>query len=249
MDPRFRQRRVEVARRQGRRRLRFLLGSMTVATALTATVGATRSSLLDVDRVDVTGVARTPAADVVRATGLDRAPLMVEVDTAGVARRVESLPWVLRAGAERRWPGTVSIRVIERVPAAAVAAEGGGWALVDGTGRVLALGAERPGGLPALADLPPAGPPGQVLDPAAAGPLRVAAALPEPLRARVTEVSMSAGDQVVLRLDAAAVVRLGPPDPLEPKLTAVLTLLDKADLTVVAVLDVRVPEAPVLTRR
>ncbi|MDP8991456.1 MAG: FtsQ-type POTRA domain-containing protein, partial [Actinomycetota bacterium] len=94
-------------------------------------MGATRSPLLDVDRVEVRGARRTPRPALVSAAGLGPGTLMVEVDGEGLTRRVQGLPWVLRARAERSWPATVVIHVTERAPAAAVRAAGGGWAVVD----------------------------------------------------------------------------------------------------------------------
>lgn len=250
MDPRFRKRRVAVRRQEGRRRLRFLAGSTAVAVAVGGAVGVTRSPLLDVDRVEVRGTSRTPRPDVLAASGLDAGPLMTEVDTRGVVRRVEALPWVERARARRAWPNSVVIEVTERTPAAALAAAGGGWALVDGAGRVLEVGAARPQGVPVVAGATAPGPAGSELAAGARDPLRVAAALPAQLRPRVAEVVVVPGGEVVLRLAApGGEVRLGRPDALGPKLAAAATVLEKANPRGLRVLDVRVPQAPVLTRR
>lgn len=248
MDPRFRRRRIEVRRDEGRRRLRLLVACLSAAAAVGAGAGATRSPLLDVDRVEVRGATRTSRSEVVAAGGLGGRRAMTAVDVAAVARRVEALPWVRRARAERRWPSTVVVTVTEREPAAAAPAPPG-WAAVDATGRVLEIGPERPAGLPALAAVPAPGPPGSSLDPAAAVPLRVAAALPGALRTRVADV-VARGGEVELTLAApGGLVRLGPPVDLEAKLRSLTTVLTRADLANLAVVDVRVPRAPVLTRR
>ncbi|HET7652004.1 MAG TPA: hypothetical protein VFK42_03140, partial [Acidimicrobiales bacterium] len=47
---------------------------------------------------------------------------------------------------------------------------------------------------------------------------------------------------------SGGVVRFGPPDQIREKLLAVFTVLDHVDLRDLAVLDVRVPSAPVSTR-
>ena len=249
MDPRFRQRRVEVRRQEGRRRLRFLLGSASAACVVAGAVGATRSPLLDVDRVEVRGARRTPRPALVSAAGLGPGTLMVEVDGEGLTRRVQRLPWVLRARAERSWPATVVIHVTERAPAAAVRAAGGGWAVVDRTGRVLEVGPGRPPSLPALSGVPDAGPPGTTLGAGGALHLRVAAALPPPLRRRVAEVAVVRGE-VVLRLGPpGGEVRLGPPESLDEKLTSASTVLEKVNPAGLRVLDVRAPATPALTRR
>lgn len=256
MDPRIRQRRVEVRRHEGRRRLRFLLGSLAVVGAVGGAVAATRSPLMDVDRVELRGASRTAQSEVVAVTDLHRRPLMVNVDTAGLARRVEGLPWVRRARAERRWPGTLRIHVTERVPVAAMAGENGAWALVDDTGRVLLMGPDRPPDIPVVVT-PGTGPKpvgaamavGARVPAGAEEALRVAAALPGPLRARVAEVVGIGSSHIELRLRPAGLVCLGSPDGLEAKLTAAWTVLERAAGSGFAVLDVRVPETPVLTRR
>ena len=255
MDPRIRRRRIEVTREEGRRRMRVVAASVTVMTVVALAVGATRSPLLDVDRVELVGARHTRGAEVAAATGLGRHPVMVEVDLRTVARRVEALPWVRRAVVHKRWPDTVRIEVTERVPAALVASGDGRWGLVDVSGRVLAVVETRPAGLPALVGGPAPGRPGTSIAARAGAPLKVAAALPAALRARVVEVVGRADGTVELTLGSlegagpGGSVRLGPPQQLGPKLAAAQAVLDTADLSRLAVVDVRVPRAPVLTRR
>ncbi|MDQ3570735.1 MAG: FtsQ-type POTRA domain-containing protein [Actinomycetota bacterium] len=248
IDPRIRQRRVAVQREEGRRRLCFVVLAAAVAIAVAAVVGATQSPLLDVDRVEVRGASRTPHPDLVAASGLDGHPRMVEVDTAQVARRIEALPWVDHAQARRAWPGAVVIEVSERRPVA-VARAGAGWAVVDGTGRVLEVVTNRPAKIPALAGAHAPAAPGTSLA-AAAETVRVAGALPPGLHERVSEIQTTPGNELVLQLTSpGGEVRLGGPDALEAKLISALTVLQKADVTRLRTLDVRAPAAPVLTRR
>ncbi len=249
MDPRIRQRRVDVARQEGRRRRWLLVVVASLLVAAGAAVGATRSPLLDVDRVEVRGAARTPPNALIAAGGLQGRPLMVDVDARRVSRRVEALPWVLRARTIRAWPDTVVVEVTERAPAAVVRA-GVAWAVVDATGRVLDAGATRPPDLPALNGAPAPGAPGTSLPGAGTGSLAVVAALPPALHGRVSEIRTTPGGEVLLQLNPpGGEIRLGRPENLDFKLSSALTVLEKADLSRLAVLDVRVPTAPVLTRR
>ncbi len=249
IDPRLLERRLEVRRRQGRRRLR-------IATSVTAAVslaligwGVLRSPVLDVDEVRLVGLPgqRTSSDDVVMASATLGRPL-VEVRESAVARRVERLPWVATAVVRRRWPATVEVTITERSPVALVEApSGGARLLVDADGRVLATtrGQER---LPLVVTAGSARP-GQRL-PAAARPLvAVAAGIRPALGAHLTAVS--AADEpgtVELRLRTGGVAHLGPADEIGPKLAAVEAVLAQVDLTGLAVLDVRVPTSPVLTR-
>lgn len=247
LDPRIRQRRIAVTRSQARRRLRALLAVVGSAALIAAGWGATRSPLLDVDRVVVEGAARSGEPSVVAAAGIPRGAAMVDVDEAAAARRVAALPWVLRASARRAWPSTVRVRVVERVAVAVTSDDAGGWAVLDVSGRVLERAPEAPAGLVALEGVPAAGPAGTRLAPGAGPPLLVASALGPQLGPRVAAV-VGGPEGVELRLRPGGVVRLGPPDALEEKLRSARTVLATVEPRTVATLDVRDPATPVLTR-
>lgn len=251
IDPRIRQRRVQVRRDEGRRRLHVLTASLAVVGVLAAGAGMTRSPLLDVDYVDVRGAEKTPREALLRATGLRGHPLMVEIHTDQVIRRAEALPWVKKATARREWPGTVRVEVTERAPAAVLPVdEGRRWAIADVTGRILEVGTAKPAGLPVIGNVRDVGAPGSSIANAAGASLDVAASLPRSLRPRVADVATGPGGEVELQLvPPGGVVRLGVSEDLDQKYSALLTLLEKVDLAKLAVIDVRVPRAPVLTRR
>src|SRR5439155_15848410 len=70
VHPRFRRRRAAVRRDEGRRRLRLLVGAVSVA-ALTALAWAlTQSPMMDLDRVRVIGALHTPRGTVIRSAAL-----------------------------------------------------------------------------------------------------------------------------------------------------------------------------------
>lgn len=249
MDPRIRERRIQVRRDEGRRRLRVLIGLVAVACAVAATVGAAHSPLLDVDHVQVVGATKVSGADVIRAAGLDRHRFMVDVGSAGASRRIGRLPWIATARVERHWPGTVRIVVTERAPVASVPVDGGQVALVDASGRVLAKVAATPPGVIEVDGVPAPGAPGSRLSGPAAGPIAVVAALPDGIRGRIGSVVADPGGEVQLRLAGShAIVRIGTLDGLDAKMVALATLLSRADTRDLASIDVRVPAAPVLTR-
>lgn len=252
MDPRFRRRRVEVLRQEGRRRLRVLIGvTSVVSLAAGGSWMVTDSPFLDLDRVVVEGAVNTTATEVRFASGLRMGQALFDVDKAAAARAVETLPWVLAAGIERRWPGEVRIRIAEREAVAVAPADAGAMALVDGTGRVLEWVEVAPPGLPVLAGLVPAGPAGSTLPSDGVATLAVAVAMPAELRARTSGVAPAAGGrgEVEMSLNPEGMVKLGPPEDLDRKFTAIRAVLAQVDLQNLAVLDVRRPDSPVLTRR
>jgi cell division protein FtsQ len=247
VDPRMRSRRIEVQRDAGRRRLRRVLTVVGTLTTLAAAYALTRSPLLDVDHVRVTGGEHTEAAAVAVTSGVGRGAAMVGVDTGAVARRVEALPWVRTARVQRGWPGTIRIAITERTPAATLPVDDTHTALVDATGRVLSVvdaGTPLPPGLPMLAGVGGQPAAGDTLSAPARDALAVADAAGEALPGAITEVSTD--------LDATLIsggrVRFGTADDLDDKIVAVETMLTDVDIACLEVLDVRVPGSPALTR-
>jgi cell division protein FtsQ len=223
---------------------RVLAAAAAIAVFTGATWTTTRSPLLDVDHIQVSGGGAVVTADqAVTGAGLRRGEPMVSVDTAAAERRLERLPWVNTALVERAFPNTVRIRLTERTAAAGVARPGGGWVLLDGDGRVLAERPDRPGDVPEVTGAGTTPPPGAAMD-AARPALAVLAALPDPVRRQVTTVVLD-GDAVTLRAGARE-IRMGPPTSLPAKVAALSVLLDRVGNRSVAVLDLRVPTAPVV---
>ena len=249
MDPRIRERRIEVRRLEGRRRLRLLLASAGVAVAIAGGWGVTRSPLLSVHHIALVGAVHTSETSVLAATGLRRGEAVVDIDEGAASRRLDALPWVARASVRRQWPQGVRITLTERVPSAVVPGSQGTWALVDRSGQVLGPVLVPLAGLPVLAGLPPAGAPGSALGQGAERVLDVAVALTPALLARVAAVQPSPNGGVDLALRAGGIARLGGLDQLGEKLLAVDTVLSRVDVHNLAVLDVRVPGSPVLTRQ
>ena len=246
IDPRFRQRRIEVQRELGRRRLRVLIAVTAALVALAAGLGVARSPLLAVRHVRITGIHHVTAADVVAAAGLTGRRQLIDVDGDRARRAIEGLPWVGTARVSREWPATVRIVVSERSPVA-VLGTGAAAVQVDRTGRVLGpVGADvhlptvAAAGASGVSDQPAAVPgsltPGVV----------VAAALPPELTGHVSAITVGAPDDVHLQLDGGVEVVLGGVADLRAKLVAVVTLMAHQKLSP-GLLDVSVPAAPVLT--
>lgn len=254
VDPRLRARRREIRRQTGRRRLRRVQVGLGAAGVGAAAWGLALSPLLDVDRVSVAGAEQTESDVVREATGVGVGEAMVTLGLAGAADEVEALPWVATATVTRAWPGEVSVTVTERRPLAMMSTAGGGWLVVDGKGRHLALADERDfPDLARIVGLDPRPQPGATLGQEALPSLELtgllAASLPD-VEAQVAvdeggldlSLSSEGGERVL--------VRFGDSSRLADKVDALTALVD-ADVLAGAqalVVDVRAPDAPVLTR-
>lgn len=254
IDPRIRRRRIEVRRDEGRRRLRLIVAASSIVGVVLAGWGVLRSPVLDVDRIEVTGAAHTPDAAVVAAAGVHTGQAMTAVEEHRAAVALRRLPWVASAKVHRDWPGTVRIDVRERRPAASVRGAGEGWMLVDASGRVLGAIPLPDPKLPAIENTPRALHPGDQLAAMAQAPLAVARRIPSERVNQVRVVAILEDGSIELRLmprdkTPPGIVRFGAADQIDAKLIAAFTILDKVDLRRLAVIDVRVPSAPVVTRR
>lgn len=247
IDPRIQARRDEVARGIGRRRRRrWLVLAVLVLVALAA-YGLSRTPVLDIDELVVTGAVQTPTDDVVTASGLRPGAPLAEVDPGEVAARIEALPWIRSASVTRGWDGRVVLEVAERTAELQLADGAGGWLAVDGEGRVLGQGAQPAPGLPVVQGVAPA-PVGVTVDPRVGDALLVARALTPALRSRVTAIVLADAGQVELALRPVGRVRLGAPAAVPAKIASLQVLFGQVDLRDLCGIDLRVPEAPVLTR-
>jgi cell division protein FtsQ len=233
-----------VRRRLSLRR-RILLAALGVVVVLAGLAWPlAHSSLLSANVLTVTGAANTGDAAVLRASGLAGHPPMVDVNAGLAARRIEALPWVATAAVSLDWPDGVSVRVRERT-AVAVVADGAGWGELDRTGRVVATVQSPPAGLPHLVSGPKPGRPGTTL--AGARPsLDVAGALPVAFKSLVAAVSRSPGGGVDLALSDGIGVVLGTATQLPAKFEDVASLLAGAGLAPGSVIDVSVPDTPLV---
>ena len=250
VDPRMRSRRIGVRRDAGRRRLRRLTLALAGVALVVLALVATRTPLLDVDRVTVTGTDRTTVDQVRNAAGIAPDEPLLSVDPGAVEARVEELPWVASARVERSWPSTVKVQVTEREPVALVQVTENLAALIDAEGWVVGV-ESRPADQPTN----PTGPlvltgidepvaEGERLDATARDALAVAVAAAERMPGVVAAVSTELDAELV----EGGAIRFGSLEDLDDKVTAAMTVLSEVDTSCLEVLDVRVPGSPALTR-
>lgn len=243
--PRIRHRRLAVQRDQGRRRLQRIGWMAGGVSTLVIAAALAQTPLFDVDRVEVDGATRIDAATVLWAAGIAPGHALLTLDEAGAERRIEDLPWVAEADVVRDWPGTVRVVVTEREPAALVQVDPAlPPAVVDGTGRVLDVGGQVPPGLVTVIGGPSRLVEGEVVPATARDALRVAVGAAQ----RVPGAVVSVSRDLEATLTGGGLVRFGSTAALEEKLVALATVLSDVDVTNLAVLDLRVPGSPALTR-
>jgi cell division protein FtsQ len=221
------------------------------AAALTGLVlalggwGILNSPLFATRRIVVHGTRHLSTSQVIDAAGVPSGENLVLLSTEEVAGKVETIPWVVDAVAERDLPSAVVIRVVERT-AAGWFRDPQGAVVVARDGTVLERVNRRPDELPGL------GPWLVVLGagdriPADQSPLRVVASMSGALRREIS-AGASTGSDVDLELRGGGTVHYGPPTRLSEKNAALVDMLDWVSEEGIAVgtIDLRIPDAPTL---
>ena len=247
VDPRMKARRIAVIRAEGRRRLRVLAVVSGIVLLAAAAWGISRTPLLDVDRITVTGTDPANRAEILESSNVSVGLPMLFLDVNEAQRSVASLPWVRSAQVWRDWPATVRITVEPRVPAAVVPAPEGRTALIDANGYVIGWGTGSTAAVPHVS-VPFSGQLGDIHTDAD-GPLAIVAAMPEDLRAWVSTVTLEADrGETGLELVGGATVALGEPVLIDDKISALRAVLATADLRCVTTIDVTMPDIATVTR-
>jgi cell division protein FtsQ len=253
IDPRIRQRRIDVARRRGRRRLRWIGAALAVVVVAVAGLAVLHTPWFSARGVTVRGLhPHTSSAAILGAAGLGGHPPLVSVDPGATAARVEALPFVASAAIERQWPDHVVITVRERVPVVQMAGPGSQWSVLDRDGRTLAAGAARTPGVAVLIVHAPWGPVppavvGGSLPSVAESGLVVARTLPPAFVAQVVSLTVAPDGTVSLALGSGITVWLGTPTELGAKYEDVAAIIAHASLRGATAIDVTVPASPTVT--
>jgi cell division protein FtsQ len=247
VDDRIAERRRQVRADRRRRRLRR---TITVAVLLVLLSVAVLVEPLGPDDLDLGQGDQRAALDedvVIETADLPIGTSTLRLRLGAVEDRVRALPLVADVEATRLDPLTVRLTVTERTPVLVLVA-GDSGRLVDADGVVLAAGVEEallPVALPAGVALPP---PGGELPAGAVEAVAVVTGLSGPLLADVVSVEVTGDGEVdLLRRDGIR-VRMGSADRLDEKLRALGAVLEDLRDTEVAVIDVRAPSTPSVSR-
>ncbi len=216
MEPRLRARRISVRRAEGRRRLRWMTvvgGVLLLVVIILAVLGSPLFSIAD-DDVVVTGAVYTDRErlaviidDVVGSTTL-------LVDTRGIERKIEEIPWVEGARVRTSFPTGLRIEIRERSPLATYQGSDGLFRVIDKEGRVLDVINGQPiaymlvFGLESL-NLEP----GQFTPPGPVGAAQLVQALTVTVRGRTQAIEVDPdGEELVMYLYRDAIYATVDPD-------------------------------------
>jgi cell division protein FtsQ len=246
---RFDERRRSLAEQADQRRLRTVAALAAVTTLALVVIAILNSAWFDVDQIVVVGDNNASPDEIVTASEILPGDRLLSVDLDGAAARVEQeVPWVAMADVDRSWRGTITVTVTEREPLAAIAV-GDRFVLVDVVGRQLEVVAARPTGFLPISGIEGTEEAGDAA-PAELYPLlALLEAMPQASLDRVAAAELGPdGLSLVLETDDARVL-FGDGQELTEKLRAFETVLARVDTSCLALLDVRVPAAPVVRRQ
>jgi cell division protein FtsQ len=97
---------------------RVRLGLVVVVISALVAVAVSRSSLLAVRTIDVTGASRLTTERVIARAHIDGSTNALWLDERAVERRLERHPWISKAFVSVALPSTVRISIVERTPMA-----------------------------------------------------------------------------------------------------------------------------------
>jgi len=258
MDERIKERRREVGRTRGRRRLTVALSVVALIVVAVGFVWVRSTDLFAVRYVSVP-VSEHVSAEAMRtalrsASGVN----LLRISTQDLEDSLGAIPWVRTVRVYRHFPDTLEVDIDEYTAVALVRdAEGVDWLLAE-DGRVLQpVDAALPSGLPTIV------PPGDVrtvggstVAPRVADGLPLAVALGQadlwPATAPpVDHIVVEPSGDLVLELQGGGQVRLGDATELDVKFMVAREIIDRylKDGRDLEYVDVRVPSRPVAKAR
>ena len=186
-------------------------------------VAASRSSVFDVRRIEVSGVDHLHRPQIIRIAGVSNATNALWLDEGVAERHLEAEPWIADADVRVTLPLTVEIAVHERSPVAV--ARGAVTSLMAGDGTSLGSGTV-PRDMPVI-ELGGAGSV-EGIRPSPVGAAKVLGAMAPELRAQVARVRVLLDGTLELRLRGGPTVRFGTPEDAERKAVTIRRMLSWA---------------------
>lgn len=195
-----------------RRAIAVVIGCITLIAAVVAALPFTPA--MPVDAVSVEGAVNLPAEEVEALSGIEAGTPMGRVDVRGAAHRVAGNPWVDSATVKRQWPNAVDITVVEHTPVAWLD-QSGEPHLINSEGKDFVI-AQPPVGAVQLTGIG---------DEQMRKAVEVAAAITDPARPQVRELTTDGAHNFVLKVEGDRTVVWGAAEDNRNKALALETVL------------------------
>lgn len=195
-----------------RRAIAVVIGCITLIAAVVAVLPFTPA--MPVDAVSVEGAVNLPAEEVEALSGIEAGTPMGRVDVRGAAHRVAGNPWVDSATVKRQWPNAVDITVVEHTPVAWLD-QSGEPHLINSEGKDFVI-AQPPVGAVQLTGIG---------DEQMREAVEVAAAITDPARPQVRELTTDGAHNFVLKVEGDRTVVWGAAEDNRNKALALETVL------------------------
>ncbi|MBA1837252.1 FtsQ-type POTRA domain-containing protein [Corynebacterium sp. zg912] len=195
-----------------RRSIAVVIGCITLIAAVVAALPFTPA--MPVDAVNVEGAVNLPAEEVEALSGIEAGTPMGRVDVRGAAHRVAGNPWVDSATVKRQWPNAVDITVVEHTPVAWLD-QSGEPHLINSEGKDFVV-AQPPVGAVQLTGIG---------DEQMREAVEVAAAITDPARPQVRELTTDGAHNFVLKAEGDRTVVWGAAEDNRNKALALETVL------------------------
>lgn len=195
-----------------RRAIAVVIGCIALIAAVVAALPFTPA--MPVDAVSVEGAVNLPAEEVEALSGIEAGTPMGRVDVRGAAHRVAGNPWVDSATVKRQWPNAVDITVVEHTPVAWLD-QSGEPHLINSEGKDFVV-AQPPVGAVQLTGIG---------DEQMREAVEVAAAITDPARPQVRELTTDGAHNFVLKVEGDRTVVWGAAEDNRNKALALETVL------------------------
>ena len=206
---------------------RLIVALVPVVFVAGATYAVMESSLLTVQKVEVSGAVSLDQASLAQISGL-QGKSMLSLPDEGARRRLMAIPSIHSVDIDRQWPNKVVITIGERLPVAFWSVAGHDFP-VDAEGTVLSAGTPE-GAVPRIVEVTP----GRVLNPgdrvhpdAVAFARRIMAESPRFLEANVAELEYKEGVGVTVIFEGGMRVTFGDERSYEYKIAVLSQLLQE----------------------
>ncbi|GAB3612811.1 cell division protein FtsQ/DivIB [Humibacter ginsengisoli] len=223
-----------------RRRLAWLIGVGSVVLVLLAAALVSLSPAMALRTVRVVGVQRIDAKAVQHALANQLGTPLPLIDYGKVRKELAAFPLIRSYSTEADPPGTLVVRIVERVPIGLLKVPSG-YQLVDQAHVVMQTTPDRPGGYPIISIPDDASEQSRQKEFSATA--NVLAALPAGMLGQVDTASATGAQDVTLKLTSGVSVVWGGPEDAALK-SSVLADLLKA-VPGASVYDVSAPNSPV----